>query len=86
MTWEQIIIEVTKMWEFLNVVEDKRVLVSNALVKHETTNELMQRRPIERTQNTINLLSNILNKHLITLKVHDRLGIIMRSKKFIEMH
>ena len=48
MIWDQILVEVTKMWEFLNVVEDKRVLVSNALVKHETTNELMKRRPVER--------------------------------------
>ena len=48
MIWDQILVEVTKMWDFLNVVEDKRVLVRTNLVKHETTNELMQRRPIER--------------------------------------
>lgn len=86
MIWDQILVEVTKMWELLNVVEDKRVLVRNALVKHETTNELMQRRPAERAQNTVNFLSNISNHHLVNLKVQDRLGIIMRAKKFIEMH
>ena len=45
----------------------------------------MQRSPTERAQNTIHFLSNISNHHLITLKVQDRLGIIMRAKKFIEM-
>ena len=49
MIWHQIIVEVTKMWEFLNVVEDKRVLVRNALVKHETINELVQRRHAEKS-------------------------------------
>ena len=48
MIWDQNLVEVTKMWDFLNVVEDKRVLVRTALVKHETANELMQRRPTER--------------------------------------
>lgn len=86
MIWDQIIVEVTKMWEFLNVVEDKRVLVIIVVIKHETTHELMQRRPTERVQNVINFLSNISNHNLITLKVQDRLGIVMRARKFIEMH
>ena len=82
----QILVEVANMWELLNVVEDKRVSVRNVLVKHETTNELMQRRPAERDQKTVNFLSNILNQHLITLKVQDRLRIMMRAKKVIKMH
>ena len=57
--WDQILVEVTKMWDFLNMMEDKRVLVRIALVKHETTNELMQRRPLERAQNNVNFISNI---------------------------
>ena len=85
MIWDEILVEVTKMWDFLNMVEDKRVLVRTTLVKHETTNELMQRRPTERAQKTVNFLSNVSNQDLITMKIYDRLGIIMRDKKFIEM-
>ena len=86
MIWDQILIEVTKMWELLNVVEDRIVLVRNDLVKHETSNELMQRRPAEKAQKTVNFLSNISNQHLITLKVQDRLGIVRRAKNFRGMH
>ena len=50
MIWDQILVEVTKIWDFMNVVEDKKVLVRNVLVKHETTNELMQRTPVERAK------------------------------------
>ena len=45
----------------------------------------MQRRPTERAQKTVNFLSNVSNQDLITMKIYDRLGIIMRDKKFIEM-
>ena len=48
MIWDQIIVEVTKMWDFLNVVEDKRFLVRNALAKDETTNELMQKEDLHK--------------------------------------
>ena len=43
--WDQIIIEVTKLQDFLDFVEDKRVLVINSLTIYEVANEIMQRRP-----------------------------------------
>ena len=39
--WDQMIIEVTKLWDFLNFVEDKRVLVSNYLTKYAVANKIM---------------------------------------------
>ena len=53
--WDQIIIEVTKLWDFLNFVEDKRVLVINSLTKYEVANEIMQRRP--KTKEKISMVS-----------------------------
>lgn len=78
--WDQIIIEVTKIWYFLNYVEDKRVLVINSLTKYEVENEIMQRRPIAKAQNFIVFLSHLSNQELATLNVHDRMGIIIRVK------
>ena len=51
--WDQIIIEVTKLWDFLNFLEDKRVLVINSLTKYEVANEIMQRRPTTKANNSI---------------------------------
>ena len=61
MIWDQILVEVTKMWDLLNVVEDKMVLVRTALVKYENTNEFMQRRLAERAQKTVNFLMSQIN-------------------------
>ena len=84
--WDQIIIEVTKLWDFLNYVEDKRVLVINSLTKYEVANEIMQRRPANKAHNSIVFLSHLSNQELTTLNVHDRMGIIIRAKQFIEKH
>ena len=40
--WDQITVEVTKLQDFLNFVEDKIVLVIISLVKYDVVNELMQ--------------------------------------------
>ena len=69
--WDQIIIEVTKLWDFLNFEEDKRVLVINSLTKYEVENEIMQRRPTSKAQNSIAFLSHLSNQELATLNVHD---------------
>ena len=82
--WDQIIIEVTKLWDFLNFVEDKRVLVINSLTKHEVALEIMQRRPTTKAQNSIAFLSRLSNQELATLNIHDKMGIIIRAKQFIE--
>ena len=78
--WDQIIIEVTKLLDFLNYVEDKRVLVINSLTKYEVENEIMQRRPANKEHNSIVFLSHLSNQELATLNVHDRMGIIIRAK------
>ena len=78
--WDQIIIEVTKLWDFLNFVEDKRVLVINSLTKYEMANEIMQRRSAAKAQNSITFMSHSSNQELATLNVHDRLGVIIRAK------
>ena len=59
--WDQITVEVTKLWDFLNFVEDKIVLVVISLVKYEVANELMQRTPSEKAQNSITFLSHLSN-------------------------
>ena len=84
--WDQITVEVTKLWDFLNFVEDKIVLVVISLVKYEVANELMQRTPSEKAQNSITFLSHLSNQDLATLNIHERMGIIIRSKQFIEKH
>lgn len=61
--WDQIIIEVTKLWDLLNFVEDKRVLVINSLTKYEVANEIMQRRPTTKANNSIVFLSHLLIKN-----------------------
>ena len=78
--WDQIIIELTKLWDFFNYVEDKRVLVINSLTKYEVENEIMQRRPAAKAQNSIVFLSHLSNQELATLNVHDGMGIIIRAK------
>jgi hypothetical protein len=75
--WDQIIIEVTKLWYFLNFVEDKRVLIINSLTKYEFANEIMQRRSAVKAQNSITFLSHLSNKELATLNIHDIMGIII---------
>ena len=84
--WDHITVEVTKLWDFLNFVEDMRVLVIISLVKYEVANELMQRRPTDKAQNSITFLSHLSNQDLATLKIHDKIGIIIRAKQFIEKH
>lgn len=84
--WDQIIKEVTKLWDFLNFVEDKRVLDINSLRKYEVTNEIMQRRPTTKAKNSIVFPSHFSNQELETLNVHDIMGIIIRAMQFIEMH
>lgn len=84
--WDQIIIEVTKLWYFLNFVEDKRVLVINSLTKYEVDNEIMQRKPVAKAKNSAVFLSHLSNQELETLNVHDRMGIIIRARQFIEKH
>ena len=69
--WDHIIIEVTKLWSILNYVEDKRVMVINSLTKYEVANEIMQRRPATKAQNSIVFLSHLSNQDLATLNVHD---------------
>ena len=78
--WDQIIIEVTKLWDFLNYVEDKRVLVINYLTKYEVANEIMQRRLTAKAQNSIAFFSHLSNQELATLNVHDKMAIIIRAK------
>ena len=82
--WDHIIIEVTKLQDFLNFLEDKRVLVINSLTKYEVANEIMQRRPTIKAQNSITFLSHLSNQGLTTLNIHDIMGIIIRAKQFIE--
>ena len=82
--WDHVIIEVTKLWDFLNFVEDKRVLVINSLTKYEVANEIMQRREVAKAQNSIAFLSHLSNQELTTLIIHDIMGIIIRAKQFIE--
>ena len=60
--WDQIIIEVTKLWYFINFVEVKRVLVINSLTKYEVANEIMQRRPTTKEMNSIVFLSHLSNQ------------------------
>ena len=71
--WDHIIIEVTKLWDFLNSVEDKRVLVINSLTKYEVANEIIQRRPASKEHSYIVFLSHLSNQELETLNVHDRM-------------
>lgn len=82
--WDEIIIEVTKLRDFVNFVEDKKVLVINYLTKYEVANEIMQRRPTSKAQNSIAFLSHLSNQKLTTLNIHDKMGIIIRAKQFIE--
>ena len=81
--WDQIIVEVTKLWDFLNYVEDKRVLVINYLTKHEVANQIMQMRPRTKSHNSIVFFIHLSNQELATLNVHDRMTIIIRAKQFI---
>ena len=46
----------------------------------------MQRRPTTKAQNSIAFLSHLSNQKLPTLNIHDRMGIIIRSREFIEKH
>lgn len=57
--WDQIIIEVTKLWDFLNFVEEKRVSVINSLTKYEVANEIMQRRPTVKAHNSLTFLNHL---------------------------
>lgn len=84
--WDQIIIEVTKIWDFLNFLEDKRVLVINSLTKYEVANEIMQRRPTTKEKKSIVFLIHLSNQELETLNVHDKMGIIIRARQFIKKH
>ena len=84
--WDQIIIEVTKLWDFLNFVEDKSILVINSLTKYEVENEIMKRRLTTKAKNSIVFLSHLANQELENLNVHDIMGIIIRARRFIEKH
>ena len=44
----------------------------------------MQRRPINKAQQSINFLSHTSNESLRILGVSDRFGIILRERRFIE--
>ena len=81
---DQIIIEVTKLMDFFNFVEDERVLVINSLTKYEVDNEIMQRKLAAKENNSLVFLIHLSNQELATLNVHDKMGIIIRVKKFIE--
>ena len=78
--WDHIIIEVTKLWDFLNFVEDKRVLVINSLTKYDVANEIMKIRRVAKAHNSITFLSHLSNQELATLNVHDIMCIVIRAK------
>ena len=82
--WDQITVEVTKLWDFLNFVDDMIFFVISYLIKYEIANKLIQRRTADKAHNSITFLSHLSNQDLATLNIHDKMGIIIRAKQFIE--
>ena len=48
--WDQISMEIAKVWDYVNCILDKKALEGSALLKHEVVNEFMQRRPVNRAR------------------------------------
>ena len=82
--WDQIAEEVSKMWDYITVMEKKRNIAIASLAKYEVAKETMQQRPSKRAQHSINFLSFSLDETLRVIGILDRYGIMERARRFIE--
>ena len=79
--WDQISMEIAKVWDYVNFIQDKKALAGSTLLKHEVVNEFMQRRLVKMVQQSIKNLSQTSNESLRILGVNDRFGIIFQRNK-----
>ena len=86
MLWDQIAAVISQFWDYAYFMEDKRMLVDSTLIKFQISNETLQVRPVNKTQNIINFLNQISNETLKAQVVKDRFSIIIWAKTFIEKH
>ena len=84
--WDQIVVEIDGLWEYLNYIEDKRDLAYSTLTKCKVVEEVLQERPIKNAQSTIKFLKQASNETLRVLGVKDRCAIMIWAKMFIEKH
>lgn len=82
--WDQIVEEVSKMWDYIKVMEKKRNIAIPSLAKYEVAKETMQQRPSKRAQHSINFLSFSLDETLKVIGVSNRYGIMGRARRFIQ--
>ena len=86
MIWDLISTEIAKFQDYFALIDDKIALVTMAQVKSEVVKEYLQKKPINKAQNTINFMSQTSNSILSTLGVKNRFTIIIWAKKFVKKH
>ena len=78
--WDTIIIEISNFWDYQFFIENKKELIHSTLTNCQVPNEIIQKRPINVAQNTLNFLHQTSNETLRTLGVRDRFAITICAK------
>lgn len=79
--WDQIVEEMSKMWDYIELMENKRNIALASLAKYEVAKETMQQRPFKRAQHSISFTSD---ETLNVIRASDIYGIMGRYRRFIE--
>jgi hypothetical protein len=81
--WDSLVEDITKFRQYLNFVDDKSLVARKSLHGCTIVNETLLKRPLEITQNAINLINEISSAHLQTLRVKDRTIVTIWVRKII---
>lgn len=80
---DQIGVEIDGFWEYLNYMKDKIYLVDSSLTKCNVVEEVLQQRPIKKSQSTIKFLKQASNETMTVWGVKDICAIMIWEKWFI---
>ena len=67
-------------------MNDKNVIVDLALQRCKLVNENIDKKPLDSTQNVVNLLKTFTYEDMQEIRIRDRLTIILWARKFINKH
>ena len=81
-----IITEATKMRPYLNFIKDKEVVISVERKNYIVVKEILDKKPTDTTQNTINFLNILSQEELKTTGIKDMIAIITQERNIIRKH
>jgi hypothetical protein len=84
--WDPIVAEIVKFGVYLNFINDKDNMSTIARNRCVVINEILAKKPLEWTQNAIDLLNVVPTVELQTIGVKDMTALIISAKRIIAKH